>query len=157
MITEKAEVIAVDGSYAVVQTQRHSTCDGCSANKGCGNALLSKLVGARFMRINVINKAGAKVGDTVQLGMQESGLLKSALLVYALPIVCIPLFIGVASIITQSMPSDGAAIVIALLGFGCGFVLARRISARLSENPKFHPVILAVEKPDAESSALPLM
>ena len=157
MIIERAEVIAVDGSYALVQTQRRSTCNNCRVNKGCGNALLARLVGSRFMRLSVINQAGAKVGDTVQLGMQESGLLKSALLVYALPIVCVPLFIGVASVITQSMPDDGMAMLLALAGFICGFVLARRISARLSKNPTFHPVILAVEKQDAESSALPIM
>ena len=146
MIVEQAQVIAVEGDYVLLQTVRQSTCDNCSVNKGCGSAVLSKLVGKRFMQMKVLNAVDAKLGDTVSIGMQESGLLKSALLVYALPLLCIPFFIGVAGLLSSAPLTDGLALLAALAGLLCGVGAARFLSARLAQNPAFYPVILRIEQ-----------
>jgi sigma-E factor negative regulatory protein RseC len=153
MIIEKAQVIAVEGQYVLVQTERQSACTGCSVNRSCGSSILSRLLGSRFLQMKVRNRVAAELGDTVNIGIQESGLLKSALLVYAWPLSCVPLFIGLGSMISGSRPGDGPAIVLALLGLAFGVFSAKMLSARLMNNPAFHPVVLSVERRCGQSTA----
>ena len=153
MIVELAQVIAVEDQYVLVQTSRQSACDNCSVNKGCGSSVLSKLVGVRFMQMKLLNKVGAKIGDTVKIGLQEAGLLKSALLIYAWPLLCMPLFIGLANLMNDSSLNDGAAILTALMGLAFGVLTARILSARLAQDPAFYPIVLSVERFDPVSSS----
>lgn len=146
MITEKAQVIAVEGEHVLVQTARQSACNQCSVNKGCGSSVLARLVGARFMQMRLNNALGAKVGDTVEIGLRESGLIKSAFILYAWPLLSMPLFIALAALLVDQALTDGIAIFSALLGLGFGLITARMIANRLSHDSAFYPVILSIEK-----------
>jgi sigma-E factor negative regulatory protein RseC len=152
MIKEKAQVVAVEGEYALVQTLRRSTCNGCAANQSCGTSVLSKVLGQRYARMRVLNTPRANVGDTVLIALGESGLLKSALVVYCLPLLAIVLFVVLGQLTLGANFTEGLAIVFGLAGFVASLCLARLLSTRMASNVNYQPVILAVE-PELSNSA----
>ena len=145
MIKEKAQVVAVDGEYVLVQTLRRSTCQGCAANQGCGTSVLSKVLGQRYARIKVLNTREAKVGDTVMIALGENGLLKSALIVYCLPLFAIVLFVVLGQSMFGEDFTDGIAILFGLAGFGSALGLVRLLATRMARNADYQPVVLSVE------------
>lgn len=145
MIVEKAQVLAVQGQYAIVHAQRRSACGGCSARNGCGVPLLGKLWPDRFGQLTVLNQAGARVGDHVQIGMAESGLLKGALILYVLPLLFVVLAIMVGVGILGSGISDLASIAFCGAGFAVGLLVARLLGKRLSGKTEYQTRIISIE------------
>ena len=86
MIEETATVVAVEGEYALLQTQRQSACQSCSVKAGCGTSVVSQVVGQRSSQLKVENTLDVKVGDELVIGLLENSLVKGSLLIYALPI-----------------------------------------------------------------------
>jgi len=91
IIEETARVVAIDGEQAWVVTQRRSACESCSANKGCGAGIMARglMPGRATMQIKAANLAGAVVGEDVVLGVDDRILLRSALLMYLLPLLAL--------------------------------------------------------------------
>lgn len=86
-ITEMAEVVKVEGEYAWVLPQRKSACGSCGSSSGCGTASLSKLfVNQKSEPIKLINSVDAEVGDQVLLSLDESMLVKHAVMAYGFPL-----------------------------------------------------------------------
>ena len=50
MIAENAQVVGFEGNDIWVETQRKTACGQCAANKGCGTAVLSKVLGNKRSR-----------------------------------------------------------------------------------------------------------
>lgn len=144
MIEETAMVVATEGEFAWVETQRQSACGSCSASKGCGTATLSKVLGQRRTRVRALNRANAETGDTVLIGIQENALVRGSLAMYAMPLV---LMLGAALVghgLGQTFGRDpeGMSMLFGLLGLGAGFLWLRRFSRRVSDDPRYQPVIL---------------
>ena len=93
MIQEQGIVVACEGDYAEVEAQRRSACNHCSGNSSCGTSLLARTYGARASRLRVLNRVGARPGDRVVVGLPEQVMLRSAFLLYAVPLLA---FIGSA-------------------------------------------------------------
>ena len=90
MLTESAVVIEYESGKAKVKCQSQSACGSCAAKAACGNSALSELTGsgARGEHIFTIETiTPLKVGQRVEIGLSEHSLIKSALLMY-----CVPLF-----------------------------------------------------------------
>lgn len=145
MIEEKAQVIRVAGEFAWVHTQRESACGQCSAQKGCGTSVFSKLMGNKFVELKVMNPVNAEVGDSVILGLHESVLLKSAIVMYLMPL----LTMFASALVAQSLLTDSGLqnlqfwiVSAALMGLVLGFVMARRFSKKRSNDERYQPVIL---------------
>lgn len=92
MITEKATVVSVENNQTWIETQRKSVCGQCSANKGCGTSVLSKVVGNKLSKMKAINNINAQVGDEVIVGLHEASLLRGAFMTYLLPLLYLFLF-----------------------------------------------------------------
>ena len=86
MIEETAQVVRVDGADVWVETRRRSTCSGCAAEKGCGTAALSKVLGNRRTLVRVLADMPLRVGDQVVIGIAEQALVRGSLAVYAVPL-----------------------------------------------------------------------
>jgi sigma-E factor negative regulatory protein RseC len=145
MIVEKARVIAVEEGYAIVQTQRRSSCGACAAHDGCGVPLLGKLIPDRFGRLQVLNQSGAKVGDSVQIGMTESGLLKSALILYVLPLFCVVIAIALAVGIAGPNISDLTSILFCAAGFAVGLLIARMLGKGFADKIEYQTTIISID------------
>jgi sigma-E factor negative regulatory protein RseC len=145
MIEESGEIVGIDGEFAWIEGIRTATCGGCSVRRGCGTAALSRAMGNRHVRLRVLNRINARVGDSVVIGIPESGLLRGSLAVYAVPLLALfggALFGDMLGGVFGADGSEPAAIAGAVAGFGAGLLWLKRFSRRIAANATFQPVIL---------------
>jgi len=145
MIEETGQVVEVQGDFAWVESERSSTCGGCSVRNGCGTAALARVLGQRRVRLRVLNHINARVGDTVVVGIAESGLVRGSLAVYVVPLAA---FLG-GALAGQflgdyffAVESDIAAISGAAAGLVAGLAWLKRFSRATATDASFQPVIL---------------
>ena len=143
MIETQAKVVRTDGDVAYVEAQNSSGCSGCGSGKQCGTALLSQIFGGSKREFRVLNAVGARVGDSVVIGLEEGALLKGSLTMYLLPLVL--LFtgaIGGAFLAPNAGLRDLYSIFCGGTGLVAGFAWVKLYAFRLGGNPHFQPVIL---------------
>jgi sigma-E factor negative regulatory protein RseC len=148
VLEEAGQVVDVEGEFAWVESERTTTCGGCVVRKGCGTAAIAKVLGNKRLRLRVINRIGAGVGDHVVIGISESGLLRGSLAVYAGPLA--GLFAGglaghFLGTYLESIYADGFAIAGALAGFVSGLVWLQHFSRVTATDAAFQPVLLRRE------------
>lgn len=133
MIEENGIVERLEGDLALVRTERRSTCGGCRASGSCGTSLLDRMLGRRAVLLRAENRAGANAGDQVVVGVDESTLLRAAVLAYLLPMLA--LIVGAVLGQTLADLTGLASQLPALAGAAGAFALAlmrlRRYSAEL--------------------------
>ena len=145
MITENATVVLIENNQTWIETQRKSACGQCSANKGCGTSVLSKVLGNKLSKMKAINKIDAKVGDQVVVGLNEGSLLKGAFIIYMLPLLFLFLFSLAGQLISQNLQINNSEVIIiifAALGFYVGMRRVKFFSRSIEKNENYQPVIL---------------
>lgn len=140
MIEEQGRVVAVEPGAVWVQTQRQSTCGGCAANAGCGQGMMDKL-GVRASRdhVRALCDLQLAVGDRVVIGISENWLLRSALLVYLMPLLLFFIAAGAAQLAGSTEPW---VILAGLTGLALGWVLLRGLNALLARHAAVQPLVL---------------
>ena len=144
MIKEWATVIAWDNGMAQVSCDVKTSCNSCSSRAGCGTRVLNKLGPQTSHTITVPCAEPLVLGQKVELGITESSLLGSAMLVYMSPL--LGLFV-VATLFQVLFGSDIAALSGAILGGVGGFLIAKGLSPRLAARETWQPIILSVGLP----------
>lgn len=148
MLEETGQVVDVEGDFAWVESERQSTCGSCSARKGCGTGVIAKVLGRKRMRLRVVNRIGARVGDQVVIGIAESGVVRGSLAVYAMPLAGLfagalaGQFLGQRIMITGS---DWPAIAGAAAGLIASLFWLRRFGRATETDAAFQPVVLRRE------------
>ena len=141
MIEEQAIVVGLQGKYAAIQMQRHSACNHCELNQGCGAGAIGRLLGYRNKPLRIRNTAGLKSGDRILLGMPDRHFLQASLLIYGLP-----LGLLVITAVLMKMLFGGSEILI-LMGAIAGFTGGLLMSSKLAKNQfsaQLNPTILQV-------------
>lgn len=140
MIEEPGRVVALASGAVWVETERSSTCSGCSVRSGCGQGLAERL-GVRERRglILALSDLRLNVGDTVVVGISESVLLRGAVLVYLFPLIM--LFIS-AIIASELSAAEPYVMLAGLGGFLAAWLVVRRRSQRAAMDPALQPVVL---------------
>ncbi|WP_052282243.1 SoxR-reducing system protein RseC [Kluyvera genomosp. 1] len=144
MIKEWATVIAWDNGMAQVSCDVKTSCNSCSSRAGCGTRVLNKLGPQTSHTISVPSAEPLVAGQKVELGITESSLLGSAMLVYMSPL--LGLFV-VATLFQVLFGSDIAALSGAVLGGVGGFLIAKGLSPRLAAKETWQPIIISVGLP----------
>jgi sigma-E factor negative regulatory protein RseC len=143
MIEERAVILSLDNvsgiPSATLEIERKSACGLCGQTRGCGNSIWGKLFAHQSTAFKAQNRINAKVGQSVIVGINESALLKSALLLYILPLVT--LFLG-ALLATKFNPNDASAMVGAVLGLVMGLIWVKGYTMSNSYFSLQQPVIL---------------
>ena len=130
MIEERAIILSLESesflagstaadSTATLEIERKIACGLCGQTRGCGNSIWGKLFAHQSTAFKAQNRINAKVGDSVIVGINEKALLKSALLLYILPLAS--MLIG-AILATQIHDTNGYAMLGAVIGLILGFV-----------------------------------
>lgn len=125
MIEERAVILSLKSepsqtlTTATLEVERKTACGLCGQTRGCGNSIWGRLFGHQTTAFKAQNRINAKVGDSVIVGINEKALLKSALLLYILPLVT--LFIG-AILASQLRQTDGSAMLGAAIGLVVGLL-----------------------------------
>ena len=145
MIEEKALVISSDGEFATVEARRAQACGPCGVKSACGVSALAKLIGKRHNSVRVHNPIGARPGERVVVGLDESALTTGSFIIYIVPL----LFLVILAIFGQwlaSMLDFGAtepmAIAGGLSGLWLGLSAARRYRFRTGRDERYQAVIL---------------
>ena len=121
MIEERAVILSLDNvsSNATLEIVRKTACGLCGQTRGCGNSIWGKLFAHQSAAFKAQNHINAKVGDSVIVGINEQALLKSAMLLYIVPLAT--LFIG-AILLQQAFKTNGYAMLGAMLGLVLGLL-----------------------------------
>ncbi|MGK0440373.1 MAG: sigma-E factor negative regulatory protein RseC [Pseudohongiellaceae bacterium] len=151
MLTEVGRVVAVESDGLWVETVQKSTCNSCSAQKGCGYGLLNETAHQRRNQLKVTAdqapEGGFKVNDVVQLELPEHLLVRGALMVYLLPLV---VMLACATVSTLFFVVEGYIVLAAAAGLLAGFVgvadLSRRAQAGVQARAVLSPVAEALEQ-----------
>ena len=147
MIEEYAVVISLqvtninphNQSVATLEIERKTACGLCGKTRGCGNSIWGKLFSHQSSAFKALNHINAKVGDSVIVGINESALLKSAMLLYMLPLAT--LFIG-AMLVMQISNTNASTMLGAAVGLMLGLIWVKGHSAANQYFVKQQPVIL---------------
>lgn len=129
---------------AWVETQRRSTCSGCSLKQGCGGGVLSQVLGRRRSVVWAKNRASATVGDRVVLSLAQQALLRGSVAVYLVPL--ITLFIG--AVLGEQLfgsgqaSGEGAALLGGVVGLAGGFFWLRHFGKAAARDERYQPVIV---------------
>jgi sigma-E factor negative regulatory protein RseC len=140
MIHTKAVIVHLQGNKALVESTGSGGCGQCNSEKGCGSGKLAQLFCTRPRQFTVLNESKASVGDEVQITLPDGVLLRSSMLIYALPLS----FLLAGGMLGSQWASDSAnrdapAALGSLVGLIGGFFLAKWAARRQQ--------ILAVARP----------
>ncbi|XBS68821.1 SoxR-reducing system protein RseC [Acerihabitans sp. KWT182] len=151
MIKEWATVISWQQGMAQLRCEQSSGCGGCHSRHSCGTSILNKMGADASHQLHVESRHPLVPGQRVEVGITESSLIRSALLVYMLPLVGL---IGCASVLQGLFHTDIAAALGGLFGGGGGMLLARYLAQRIGNQREYQPVILQIALPPSSSSFL---
>ena len=123
MIEQHAVILALEPQQesqplAVIEVVRKTACGLCGKTSGCGNAIWGKIFAHKMTSFKAQNSIDAQVGQAVIVGIDESAVMKSALLLYIIPLVT--MFIG-AILLAHFNVSNIAAIIGAVTGLLVGY------------------------------------
>lgn len=127
MIKEQGVIIEVDSDFAWVETSIKSTCSSCAAKSNCGTSAVASAVAGKTVVNKVINHLQAKVGDTVEIGIEEDTLISGAFYLYIVPILSALLAAFIGQFYLSRFIDVGEPTVILITFFGgfLGFLLAK--------------------------------
>lgn len=142
MITTSAIVIGVEGNEALVESTQGGGCGNCNSENGCNSSKLSQLFRSAPRRFRVRNDADAQVGAQVLVVVEEGALLRSAILMYMLPLALLLCgsIVG-AQWRNDALSSETYSAVAGLIGLLLGFALVKAISTRGRFSALTQPVI----------------
>jgi len=141
MITEPGTVTRVTGEFAWVRCEAQQACQRCAEGRGCGGGLLGRLLGDRLRLVRVARgDLDLRAGDGVVIGLGETALVRSAVVMYLVPL--ITLFVGAAVMHRLTGGTDLWAIAGGVAGLFAGLAYARRFGLRHGADPRYQPRVL---------------
>jgi sigma-E factor negative regulatory protein RseC len=156
MIEEHAVILSVEDSHenqsiATIEVVRQTACSLCGKTRGCGNAVWGKLFAHKTTSFKAQNKINAKTGQGVIVGIDEKALMKSALLLYMVPLVM--LFIG-AILALQISDTDLSAMIGAMVGVLIGYFWVKAHTSGRTYYQSHQPIILRLDVVGQEDSSI---
>jgi sigma-E factor negative regulatory protein RseC len=143
MIKETGKIISIEKRHekkvAVVECISKTACSGCHNQSSCGVGTVAKTFSDKTHQFEVPYKEGMEVDKFVELQINNSDLIKSASLVYLVPLV---FFIGGALLAKQFGSLSEIALI--LVAVGCaviGFVFTRLITNKLFPKKRLNNIV----------------
>ena len=132
-------VVNIDGNgWVEVVTDNLDACADCVSASNCPSDCKSAKTVTR-----VRDGVGAHLGDTVSVYISRKSMLKSAALLYLLPVVFLLIGAGTGSSMAPrlGLGNSTAALIMGLAGLCFGYFLVKAFSMRLSTESGFFPKI----------------
>lgn len=131
---KKGKVIAVDGSRATICFDSVETCERCEAKKYCQPSAPDHSVIAE-------NHVGAMAGDEVYVEQTPGIGLAAASLLFGLPVV-----LALIGMIVGSRWNELRALILAVICFALGLVIAKLLNNIIARKSAFLPRITEIIK-----------
>ena len=117
-----AEIVSIEGNIARIKVERSSMCDGCAVkaqSDKCSCSHASLLGEAKSFEADAVCDIPVSIGDKVIIETADSQVLRTAVLVFILPIV---FFIAAYSLALYFTNSGAVSFVSAGIAFLLSFV-----------------------------------
>jgi sigma-E factor negative regulatory protein RseC len=85
-VVVKATVLRTDAGGVWVTSPVSTSCSGCQQQDSCSSGLVAKALPVRQQQLFVANVSGLLAGQQVEISVEPGAVLRSALLVYLLPL-----------------------------------------------------------------------
>ncbi|MEI6898194.1 MAG: SoxR reducing system RseC family protein [Psychromonas sp.] len=136
MITETGKIIAIKEVQGVMIAQveciSKSACSSCNSHTSCGVGAVSEAFNNKAHRFDLPYKEGMEVDHSIELQISNGDLIKSASLIYLLPLL---FFISSALVLKSFFNiSEIGLIIISGLFALVGFIFTRLLAHRLFPN-----------------------
>jgi len=139
MDTEEGIILETYGRIATIQIKSAGACSRCKA--GC-------MERDGFMVAEAENPIGAKVGDTVSLGLDSKKALTASFVVFGLPLLA--LFIGViaTNFVTDRIgyQNQALSIIVGLIAFSLMFIPVKAYDKHLKKSGACSITIVEIMK-----------
>lgn len=145
MVEEQAIVVGLKDELAMLEVVRRKPCGLCGQTRGCGASMWGKLFRHRPHIFKALNRIDAKVGDFVIVGVEEQALIRSALLVYGVPLLALLAGAIIASLGWGGPQRDISAVIGAVLGLAVGLLWVKGHTAGHTLDSRYQPVILRAD------------
>ncbi|NLQ18942.1 SoxR reducing system RseC family protein [Marinomonas sp. M1K-6] len=152
MIEESGRVLSIEQGFADVETIRTSSCSSCRARHGCGHHAIAQVSSANRMRMRAIDPLSVEVGQHVVVGIPEDTLLQASVWMYLIPLLGL---LGGAVLPSLWNGDSGVAVLLSIVGFAGGLLLARNKSKNEINNLDYYPKILRIEH--SQDDHIPVM
>ena len=126
MIEEQAVVIKASKERVTLEVVRDKPCGLCGQVRGCGNSIWGKIFSHQSGHIETRNDLNAKLGDVVILGIDETLMLKSSLMLYGVPLLSMFLCMVIANSFAKEMV-ELYTLIGAVTGLFLGVVMIKRV------------------------------
>ncbi|SIO03257.1 SoxR reducing system RseC family protein [Salinivibrio sp. ES.052] len=146
MIKALAEVTGYHDGWLSLACQQQTSCGSCQSQSQCGTGIVSKALPGKVNHVSVRSPQPLPVGTLVEIGLGEATLLRSALVVYMVPLVMMLVGALLGQFLFASLAGSGEGGVIALsLGCGAlGVVIAQRLAPHVGSADQQQPALLRV-------------
>ncbi|MFT7052776.1 MAG: sigma-E factor negative regulatory protein RseC [Psychromonas sp.] len=143
MAGEKAKIIAIEKnkgkSLAHIEYISKSACSSCQNNDTCGVGVVSKTFSDKALQFSIPYTEEMEVDKFVELHINNHDLVKSAMLVYLVPLL---FFIGSALIAKQFYITNEALIILIAISWAAiGFVITSMVSKKLYPQKSINQLI----------------
>jgi sigma-E factor negative regulatory protein RseC len=132
MLETRAVIVQVMGEDALVESRQSAGCGHCSKENGCSSSKLSQMFCSAPRQFKVKNPNCAKVGDEVEISMEDGVLLRSSVVMYVVPL---SLMLSGSILGAHWSPDlasrDGYAILGSLVGLLLGFLASNVLALRI--------------------------
>lgn len=147
MIHEKGRIVAIEPEGVWVETIQRSTCQSCSAEKGCGQSMIAKLSGHTsyiWVLLQGRDSNHYQVGEEIEIGVPEAVVVNGSLFAYLVPLLTMLLACGLAH---KQFAHEGITILSAFVGLFLGALVVRWRSNRTRFDSRLQPVLMDDCKP----------
>ncbi len=132
-------IISVDGPTAFVEIAGGAACSRCAGAGGCGTKSLLAIFGKKSIALKIDNRIGAAIGDQVEIGIEQSTILKLSALSYLLPLIGLT---GGGAIGAAADAGDLVSFGIGVIGLVVGFVYSRHLYTSEKWEREISPILL---------------
>ncbi|WP_413110977.1 SoxR reducing system RseC family protein [Thaumasiovibrio sp. DFM-14] len=146
MMTSLATVVAVESGCVTVSCEQKSSCGHCGSRDTCGSGIVSTAMPAKQHHIRIVTDETLSVGQWIEIGLPEQTVVRSAVLIYLLPLVAMLLgaVLGQWWFSPNTSMHEGGTIMVAGLFFGLTFLGVKQYSQRLEADSDYQPRVLRV-------------
>lgn len=152
MVEGIARVVRVEPGWAWLEPEQTTSCGSCASSASCGShgaagigSVASRLQSRRFRLDNPAGPGELREGERVVVGVQNSALLKAAVLAYGFPLAAALCGGGIAQ---SAYESDPLSMLGVAAGLAFGLLVARFGAHRLAVRGEATPRFLRRARPD---------
>lgn len=128
--SEIGTVLSVEHPMALVRV-RGVSCARCQQGKGCGMGLMGGDQRVTDIEARIPDGLSVEPGRAVRLTFGRQELLKSAWVLYGVPLLCLLTGLGGLALLAPAA-HDGAAVLAAVVSLGIGAAVSATLSRRLT-------------------------